>query len=110
MGAQNEQEITAFDEAEADSRSLNSSGPLPLAVKNLFEQKMSKHFKAPMCHFPLATMELLSPYTGAKQTLAKVCALFFLHHSCLLPPPQPFLSLPLPPYRRQPLTMSWESY
>ncbi|KAI9543584.1 hypothetical protein NQZ68_008631 [Dissostichus eleginoides] len=27
-----------------------------------------------MCHFPLATMELLSPYTGAKQTLAKVCS------------------------------------
>lgn len=77
MGAWNEQEITAFDEAEADSRRLNSSGPLPPAVKNLFEQKMSKHFKAPMCHFPLATMELLSPYAGAKQTLAKVCALFF---------------------------------
>lgn len=32
-GARNEQEITAFDEAEADSRSLNSFGPLPLAVK-----------------------------------------------------------------------------
>ena len=91
MGAWNEQEITAFDEAEADSRRLNSSGPLPPAVKNLFEQKMSKHFKAPMCHFPLATMELLSPYAGAKQTLAKVCALFF-------PPPPSLLGAPSPAF------------
>lgn len=69
---------------------------------------MSKHFKATMCHFPLATMELLSLYTGAEQTLAKVCVLFFFLAPPLLVAPSQ--ALPLLPFRRQPLTMSWESY
>lgn len=51
-----------------------------------------------MCHFPLATMELLSLYTGATQTLAKVCALFFPPQLLAVPSPAfplPFLFLPL---------------
>lgn len=57
MGTWNEQEITAFDEAEADSHRLNWTplALLPQPQKNLPEQKMSEHFKAPMCHLPLAT-------------------------------------------------------
>lgn len=77
MGVWDEQEITAFDEAEADSHKLRWAplALLPPAIKNLSEWKMSAAFKAlvslPSGHNGAAK---LSSYTGAK-----VCAQHAAH-------------------------------
>lgn len=97
-GARNEQEITAFDEAEADSRSLNSFGPLPLAVKKTCLSTKCQNTSGPHVSLPSGYDGVVKPlhrcYTNTRKSL---CSFFFPPQLLAVPSPAfhlPFLFLP----------------